>query len=379
MPKPLRPLTPELSPAHRLGAELRAYRRKSGHSQQSLGEAVHVSKALIGSIEAGERISSAEVIKACDDELVARGELCDLWRTAAKARRRPGRPSKSAAGARTPESSASSSLGWAMDYVERTLNVRLDRTGATRGSASVGAATNRRSWIRLERASIDDVGRRGWGGIEAVAALPGIAAPEWINSLTWRGEEPGVLWRADEVKCVEQVPVEAGASLARDPGLTSTWWKTWTESMDTLGAGRSTRIAVARRQSVTADHVARVIEAVWPRRINTRVLEWTCAHGEMTWRKLTGPECWILGWDGYGVAPRGLDAATLWSNSLGVPEVAARIWRERAADLESPTGELMALFCLARILGSPRAPRHPLYELANAEAAHLLAFTSLSA
>ena len=379
MPKPLRPLTPDLSPAHRLGAELRAYRRKGRHSQKSLGEAVHVSKTLIGRIEAGERISSAEVIKACDDELGAKGALCDLWRAAAGARRRPGRPAKSAAGARAPEPGASSPLERAMDHVERILNVRLDRAAAVRGLASVGAVTSRRTWIRLEHASVDDVGRRGWGGIEAIASLPGVTAPGWMNSLTWRGEEPDVVWRADEVACIEQTPVEARASLDRDPELTPRWWSTWAESMDALAAGRSTRTAVARQQPVTAEHVARVIEALWPQRINTRVLEWTCAHGEMTWRKLTGPECWILGWDGYGVAPRGLDAATLWSNSLGVPEVAARIWRERAADLESPTGELMALFCLARILGSPRAQRHPLYELATTKAAHLLASTSLSA
>lgn len=94
MPRPLRPLTPELSPAHRLGAEFREYRRKSTHSQKSLGEVVHVSKSLIGAIEVGERISTAAVIKACDDELGAEGVLCGLWRVAARSRRRAGRPGK---------------------------------------------------------------------------------------------------------------------------------------------------------------------------------------------------------------------------------------------------------------------------------------------
>lgn len=94
MPKPLRPLTPDLSPAHRLGAGLREYRLKSTHSQKSLGDVVHVSKSLIGAIEMGERISTAAVIKACDDELGAQGVLCELWRVAARSRRRAGRPGK---------------------------------------------------------------------------------------------------------------------------------------------------------------------------------------------------------------------------------------------------------------------------------------------
>src|SRR5215469_2240015 len=97
MPKPLRPLTPYLSPSHRLGAALRASRLDKRHTQKSLGDVVHVSKSMIGAIEAGDRISTFNVIKACDDELGAAGELCTLWRAAASSRRRAGRPTKSAA------------------------------------------------------------------------------------------------------------------------------------------------------------------------------------------------------------------------------------------------------------------------------------------
>jgi hypothetical protein len=142
--------------------------------------------------------------------------------------------------------------------------------------------------------------------------------------------------------------------------------------MDALADARTTRLAVVRRQPVTAEHVAGVVEALWPGRVQFRITEWACAHGDMTWKKLTSPTCWILGWDGFGLAPRGLDAATLWSSSLAVPAVAARIWRERRADLESPSGTLMALFCLARLIGSPRAQAGPLYGPALREASLLL-------
>jgi transcriptional regulator with XRE-family HTH domain len=382
MPKPLRPLTPDLSPAHRLGAELRTYRQKKGHSQKSLGDAVHVSNSMIGAIEAGHRISTAEVIKACDDELDAAGELCTLWFAAATSRRRPGRPAEPATApspTRTARSAASSPLGRALEHVERVWNVRIDRARAVRGAASIGAATDRGTWIRLECARAEQIIERSWGGAEDSVAVRGVAAPVWINTLTWRGEGPGVVWRADEIEFVREPPVGAAPVLGGDPRLSTEWWKAWNSSMDALADARTTRIAVVRRQPVTAEYVAAVVEAVWPGRVQFRVSEWACAHGDMTWRKLTSPACRILGWDGFGLAPRGLDAATLWCHSLAVPEVAARIRSERKEDLESPTGTVMALFCLARILGSPCASADPLYSLAKQEASLLLASDSQAA
>jgi transcriptional regulator with XRE-family HTH domain len=108
VPRPLRELNPALSPAHRLGAELRAYRIKSGHSQKSLGEKVHVSKSLIGAIETGDRFATAAVIQACDEAVGASGELCDLWSIAARSRRRAGRKTSSVTAVRTPNPAAPS-------------------------------------------------------------------------------------------------------------------------------------------------------------------------------------------------------------------------------------------------------------------------------
>ena len=91
MPRPLRELTPDRSPAHRLGAELRAFRVKAGHTQKSLGSRVNTSASLIGAVETGDRISSVDVIASCDDALGAGGALVALWRAAAVARRAIGR------------------------------------------------------------------------------------------------------------------------------------------------------------------------------------------------------------------------------------------------------------------------------------------------
>lgn len=381
MPKPLRQLTPDLSPAHRLGAELRKLRCARGHSHKSLGEKVHTSKSLIGAIETGERISTAEVIRACDDELGAAGTLVALWIVASRARTKVGRPSKQAIGglAGTVRSSGDSPLGRALEHVERSWLVQLDWGGVVRGLASIGARTDRGTWVRLEHGQVGEITSPSWGGVEASAALQGVAAPSWISTLTWRGEEPGVVWRADEVELVDEPPMSQDAALYTDPGLPSAWWSTWGNSMQALSEAQIARVARSRQQPVSAQRVARVIEDVWPGRVDTRISEWTCAHGDMTWRKVTGPHCWILGWDGFGLAPRGLDAATLWSNALAVPEVATRIWRERRADLESPTGTVAALFCLARLLRSPRTKHDRLHRLADREASVLMNYTSQAA
>lgn len=374
MPKPLRQLTPDLSPAHRLGAELRKLRCARGHSHKSLGQKVHTSKSLIGAIETGERISTAEVIKACDDELGAAGTLVALWVVASKSRAKAGRPSKLATGSRgsTVRSAGDSPLSRALGHVERSWRVQLDRIGAVRGLASVGARTNRGTWVRLEHGQVSEIISPSWGGVEASAALQGVAAPTWIGTLTWRGEEPGVVWRADEVEFVDEPPASQDAVLHVDPGLSSAWWSTWGNSMRALAEAETTRIARSRQQPVSAQRMARVIEDVWPGRVDIRISEWTCAHGDLTWRKVTQPDCWILGWDGFGLAPRGLDAATLWSHALAVPEVATRVWRERRDDLESPTGTVVALFCLARLLRSPRIKHDRLRGLAEREASVLL-------
>jgi hypothetical protein len=71
----------------------------------------------------------------------------------------------------------------------------------------------------------------------------------------------------------------------------------------------------------------------------------------------TAPACWILEGD-LGLAPQGLDAATLSTNSLTVPALADKVFLERRADLETRSGTLTmptltALFCCFKDLKHP--------------------------
>lgn len=78
--------------------------------------------------------------------------------------------------------------------------------------------------------------------------------------------------------------------------------------------------------------------------------EWATAHADLHWANLTGPQCEILGWEGWGAGPRGLDSATLWGYSLAVPEVAEVIEREFADDLATRSGKIAQLFTCVELL-----------------------------
>ncbi|WP_236569269.1 hypothetical protein [Streptomyces sp. MBT58] len=94
------------------------------------------------------------------------------------------------------------------------------------------------------------------------------------------------------------------------------------------------------------------IRQVFPEVANLTVDEWASAHADLTWANVMGPQFCIIDWEDWGIAPRGLDAATLWGNALAIPALADRVWNERRRDLESRSGQLMALFALRKGTGS---------------------------
>lgn len=74
---------------------------------------------------------------------------------------------------------------------------------------------------------------------------------------------------------------------------------------------------------------------------------------------MTAPEFCLFDWEDWGMAPCGLDAASLCGASLAVPDLAERVRLERLDDFESPDAKLMTLFVCARILGPYSHPDDP--------------------
>lgn len=256
--------------------------------------------------------------------------------------------------------------------VEQALGVRLDRAGEVRKRRSVGAATDRGTWVRIEVRRPEKMAGQGFNGPEAAGLLTGIAKPAWHASTAWAEPETGVLWRADETDLVTATPIKPGGILTVDPQLPAAWWSTLGASLDALAAAETTRVATLHTTPITQARVDAEIRAVFGPDLDTTITEWVSAHADFSWANLTGPQCWILDWEDWGLAPRGLDAAMLWSASLAVPGLAERVYELRRADLDSRDGQLMMLLFAAGILDAPAGYAGPLLDPAHAAADRLL-------
>ncbi|WP_327673019.1 MULTISPECIES: hypothetical protein [unclassified Streptomyces] len=259
-----------------------------------------------------------------------------------------------------------------LDRVERSLRVRFDRDSLIRKRRSVGGRTDRGTWVRVERRSLQRIAAQGGNGPETAAALCGVAMPQWRTGLTWRDEDEPVMWRADETELVTAPPVGQAALVTEDPGLPDAWWAGLNTSLDALAAQATPRIATPDTDSITQDLVDATIRQAFPDAVDLTIPEWAPAHGDLTWANVTGPDFCIIDWEDWGTAPRGLDAATLWGNALAVPALAERVWLERRPDLESRSGRLMALFFCAKVAGPYAHEADPRWEPARTQAAQLI-------
>lgn len=260
-----------------------------------------------------------------------------------------------------------------LSHVENSLHLRLEPQTLVRKRRSLGARTNRGTWVRIEARPLAKIAAQGQAGdgIEAAARLYGIAKPEWFNAVSWHDSPGQAIWRADEVELVTAAPVRSSGPLRSDVELSDEWWDTLNASLDSLTRQHTARIATPDTETITQSLVTTEINRAFPHQVDATITdhEWVPAHADLNWANLTSPECWILDWEDHGLAPRGLDAATLWISSLTVPTLAARVYRERRTDLETRSGKLMALLHCAKILNDSGASTGPVFELAAREAA----------
>ncbi|MCC9312462.1 hypothetical protein LN042_36340 [Kitasatospora sp. RB6PN24] len=257
-----------------------------------------------------------------------------------------------------------------LERVEAALVARLDRATVVRKRRSVGAGTERGTWVRIERRGLDRIGIQGGDGTPSAEALRGIAKPAWLAGVAWRDEAEPVMWRADETEWLPSAPV-GSAVVAEAPELSPDWWAGLNVSLDALAGQHTNRIATPDTETITQDLVTQTIRQVFPA-VNTTVGEWRPAHADLNWANVTAPEFCVFDWEDWGMAPRGLDAATLWAASLAVPALADRVRAERSGDFASRDGKLMTLFVAAKILGPYAHPEDPRREGACAVAEQMV-------
>ncbi|MGH3867079.1 MAG: hypothetical protein ACRDQ4_13240 [Pseudonocardiaceae bacterium] len=202
-----------------------------------------------------------------------------------------------------------------LSHVESSLNLRLDRQALVRKRRSLGACTDRGTWVRIEARPLAKIAAQGQAGngMEAAALLHGIAKPAWFTAVSWHDSPGQVLWRADEVELVTAAPVRSNGPLSGDVELSDEWWDTLNTSLDNLARQHTTRVATPDTDTITQALVTTEINRAFPDQVEATVTdhEWVPAHADLNWANLTSPECWILDWEDHGLAPRGLDPATL--------------------------------------------------------------------
>ncbi|MEU8737607.1 hypothetical protein [Streptomyces halstedii] len=248
-------------------------------------------------------------------------------------------------------------MGAVLDRVERSLGTRLDRETMVRKRRSVGARTDRGTWVRIERRGLDRIEVQGGDGIASAEALRDIAKPAWLAGVGWRDETEPVVWRADETELLPGAPV-GSAVLTVDPQLPEEWWGALNASLGALAAQHTNRIATPDTETLTQELVTGTILGVFPG-VDTTVVDWCPAHADFNWANVTAPVFSVFDWEDWGMAPCGLDAASLWGASLAVPALADRVRRERRDDLNTREGRLMTLFVAAKILGPHADPDDP--------------------
>lgn len=259
-----------------------------------------------------------------------------------------------------------------LDRVELSLQTRLDRETVVRKRRSVGARTDRGTWVRIERRGLNKIGPQGWNGTECAARLEGIAQPTWHGCVVWRDATEPVMWRADETEMLPSQPIGT-AVLSEDPKLSDGWWQGFNASLDTLAAHSTWRFATPDTVTVTQTLVTESIRGAFAGDFGTSVERWVPAHADLNWANMTAPEFSLFDWEDWGNAPQGLDAASLWGSSLAVPALADRVWHERRRDFASRDGKLMTLFVCSKILGPDAHPEDPRIKRARRMAERIVA------
>ncbi|MGW0731821.1 hypothetical protein [Streptomyces sp. NPDC002851] len=245
-----------------------------------------------------------------------------------------------------------------LERVERSLQTRLDRSTAVRKRRSIGARTGRDTWVRIERRPLARIDDQGWNGTECATRLTGVTQPTWHQCVVWRDPHDEAMWRADETDLLPGKPIGTSV-LATDPELPDEWWKSLNTSLDALATHHTTRIATPDTVTITQDLITQTIQRAFPQATNTSTEHWQPAHADLNWANMTAPRFSLFDWEDWGMAPRGLDAASLWGSSLAVPALAARVHRERRHDLASHDGKVMTLFVCAKILAPDAHPEDP--------------------
>jgi len=219
-------------------------------------------------------------------------------------------------------------------------------------SARVSSPTQRH-WLRVVAEMSEWAHGDWWEGNYAAAAIRGVAKPTVLAVHDWRDDTERARLRAELMTLAPDPVCSPTQELRHLIRLDDSWWKTLRASLDALAAWPTTRM------NTDTDTVRRRLLAFYGDGVDPVPTGWTTAHGDLHWNNLTAPELAILDWEGWGVAPAGLDPATLYCHSLLVPEVAERVRAVFGDILDTADGARAQLYAIARLLRRVDAGDYP--------------------
>ncbi|MGK5627160.1 phosphotransferase [Streptomyces sp. URMC 123] len=205
-------------------------------------------------------------------------------------------------------------------------------------------------WLRLLSVPGQKAGGKLWEGTErAAAAFSAVRKPALHGLYDWATGP--YAYRAELTAYVDEPVLSSEPVLRRELDLSDGWFATIRTSLTAIAATATDRTAVRQ------EWISRAVPA-YTGRPAPRITQWTCAHGDFHAANLTRGAT-VLDWEGWGLAPRGYDAATLYAYAQLAPRTAARVRRELAPLLEGEDGRAALLVVCAELLQSASRGDHP--------------------
>ncbi|NEA55585.1 aminoglycoside phosphotransferase [Streptomyces sp. SID13666] len=242
-----------------------------------------------------------------------------------------------------------------LETVERRLGRQLKRQDGrySRWNGTAGFPTDAATWIRLAWRRTEKLNTHAWNGYEAAAAIQGVPRPQWLAATIWSDPTRDVVWRGDEMTLAGDPALSQTGDITTDPHLPDQWWTDLQASLSNLAAHPTDRVAMGQA------HLTARIQEIYGDQVDTTITDWACAHGDLGYANLCGPQLTIIDWESWGRAPVGWDAACLWSASLAVPTLADRVLTLFDDALSTRSGRLSRLLLCANTARAFRRTGRP--------------------
>ncbi|TCP54931.1 hypothetical protein EV191_102141 [Tamaricihabitans halophyticus] len=218
-------------------------------------------------------------------------------------------------------------FGWR----ERTISARV-------------TTTEGRRWLRVVSEHQQYAGGDFWtGNTDATAAVTGVVKPDVLRC--WEFDDGEYRLRAELMTLLPGRHCSATPELREPLPLPESWWPALHASLEALARTSTERVHLTQ-----ADLAHRIRVFFGDRVDDPTVTSWVAAHTDLHWANLMAPEAALVDWEGWGLAPAGFDAATLYLHSLLVPEMTGDVLREFADLLTARDGLLAQLYVTGRML-----------------------------